>query len=201
MLTLPSTSSSLCGEKMEMHNFSWGTKRWPLSNLLQNTVSLEGGSHHQHSLHLDEGWTQACLSYHQTQKPANVFHRLSNNSFSALMRTLSLRMNQSCKVPSPLISLWTISKPTLFQSPSPLPLKKKLQGESLTSFDNGQHYGMLCPPCKLWEYYQLDPDQALMHLMRGTTAEFKFWGDDRHEVMHTTVADRQFFLFVFYLIV
>ncbi len=62
------------------------------------------------------------------------------------------------------------------------------QADDMTGFDNGilMAYGM-CPPCKLQEYYQMDPDQRPTHFMRGTSNEV--WGNVMHEVMYTTVAD------------
>ncbi len=58
----------------------------------------------------------------------------------------------------------------------------------MTEFDNGIliAYGM-CPPCKLQEYYQLDPEHAPTHFMRGTAD--KVWGRNTHEVMYTRADD------------
>jgi hypothetical protein len=41
--------------------------------------------------------------------------------------------------------------------------------DDMMGFNNGIliAYGM-CPPCKLLEYYQLDPECAPTHFMRGT---------------------------------
>ena len=47
-----------------------------------------------------------------------------------------------------------------------------------TGFDNGI---LMCLPCKLMEYYQLDFHIAPSGFMRGATAEV--WGDNTHEVM------------------
>jgi hypothetical protein len=62
------------------------------------------------------------------------------------------------------------------------------QADDMTGFDNGilMAYGM-CPPCKLQEYYQMDPNQRPTHFMRGTANEV--WGNDTHKVMYTTAAD------------
>jgi hypothetical protein len=58
----------------------------------------------------------------------------------------------------------------------------------MMGFNNGIliAYGM-SPPCKLQEYYQLDPERAPTHVMRGTTNEV--WGSDTHKVMYTTADD------------
>jgi hypothetical protein len=55
--------------------------------------------------------------------------------------------------------------------------------DDMTGFDNRimVAYGRLCPPCKLMEYYQVDPRATPSHFMRGTAAEV--WGDDSHEAM------------------
>jgi hypothetical protein len=60
--------------------------------------------------------------------------------------------------------------------------------DDMTGFDNGIliAYGM-CPPCKLQEYYQLDPERTPTHFMRGTADEV--WGSDTHEIMYTTADD------------
>jgi hypothetical protein len=48
-----------------------------------------------------------------------------------------------------------------------LPLNHN-SGDNMTGVDNGilMAYGM-CPPCKLQEYYQLDPDKCPTHLYKG----------------------------------
>ncbi len=58
----------------------------------------------------------------------------------------------------------------------------------MTGFDNGilMVYGM-CLPCKLQEYYQLDPVKHPTHFMQGTVANV--WGSDTHEVRYTSAAD------------
>jgi hypothetical protein len=55
----------------------------------------------------------------------------------------------------------------------------------MMGFNNGIliAYGM-CPPCKLQEYYQLDPECAPTYFMRGTADEV--WGSNMHKVMYTT---------------
>jgi hypothetical protein len=60
--------------------------------------------------------------------------------------------------------------------------------DDMTGFNNGIliAYGM-CPPCKLQEYYRLDPERAPTHFMRGTAD--KVWGSDTHKVMYTTADD------------
>jgi hypothetical protein len=57
--------------------------------------------------------------------------------------------------------------------------------DDMKSFDKGilMAYGM-CPPCKLMEYYQLDPCIAPLGFMRGAATEV--WGEDTHEVMQGT---------------
>ncbi len=57
--------------------------------------------------------------------------------------------------------------------------------DDMTGFNNGIliAYGM-CPPCKLQEYYQLDPECAPTHFMRGTAD--KVWESDTHKVMYMT---------------
>jgi hypothetical protein len=58
----------------------------------------------------------------------------------------------------------------------------------MARFNNGIliAYGM-CPPCKLQDYYQLDPERAPTHFMRGTADEV--WGSNMHEVMYMTADD------------
>jgi hypothetical protein len=58
----------------------------------------------------------------------------------------------------------------------------------MTGFDNGIliAYGM-CPPCKLQEYYQLDPERAPTHFLRGTAD--KVWERDTHKTMYMTADD------------
>jgi hypothetical protein len=57
--------------------------------------------------------------------------------------------------------------------------------DNMMGFYNGIliAYGM-CPPCKLQEYYQLDPECAPTHIMRGTAD--KVWGSDTHKIMCMT---------------
>ncbi len=57
--------------------------------------------------------------------------------------------------------------------------------DNMTGFNNGIliAYGM-CLFCKLQEYYQLDPERAPTHFMRGTADEV--WERDMHEVLYTT---------------
>ena len=70
-----------------------------------------------------------------------------------------------------------------------LPLNHDV-ADDMTGFDNGilVAYGM-CSPCKLMEYYQLDPCIAPSHFMRGTAAEV--WGDNTHEVMRRASSSRK----------
>jgi hypothetical protein len=57
----------------------------------------------------------------------------------------------------------------------------------MTGFDNEilVAYG-ICPPCKLMEHYQMDPQMAPSHFMQGIAAEA--WGDESHEVMQGTAS-------------
>jgi hypothetical protein len=59
---------------------------------------------------------------------------------------------------------------------------------NMMGFDNGIliTYGMR-PPCKLQEYYQLDPERVSTHFMRGTAD--KVWGSDMHKIMYTMADD------------
>ncbi len=61
------------------------------------------------------------------------------------------------------------------------------QADDMTGFDNWilMAYCM-CPPRKLQEYYQIDPDQRPTHFIRGTANEV--WRNDTHKVMCTTEA-------------
>jgi hypothetical protein len=58
----------------------------------------------------------------------------------------------------------------------------------MTGFNNGILIvcGM-CPPCKLQEYYQLDPERAPTYFMSGTAD--KVWGRNTHKIMYTTADD------------
>ncbi len=60
--------------------------------------------------------------------------------------------------------------------------------DNMTGFNNGIliAYGM-CSPCKLQECYQLDPECAPTHFIRGTAD--KVWGSNTHEVMYTAADD------------
>jgi hypothetical protein len=57
--------------------------------------------------------------------------------------------------------------------------------DDMKGFDNGILIANgMCPPCKLQEYYQLDPEHAPTHFMRETTD--KVWGSNTHKVMYMT---------------
>jgi hypothetical protein len=87
-----------------------------------------------------------------------------------------------------------------YSIPVPLPFEEKAirwyqelllnhsQADDMTGFDKEilMEYGM-CPPLKLQEYFQVDPDQRPTHFMKETANEV--WGNDTHEVVSTTAAD------------
>ncbi len=82
----------------------------------------------------------------------------------------------------------------MFRTPFPLPKKaihwycdlllNHEKVDDMMGFDNGIliAYGM-CPPFKLQEYCQLDPERVPTHFIRGTTDEV--WGSNLHKVMYT----------------
>ncbi len=62
-------------------------------------------------------------------------------------------------------------------------LLNHMKVNDMMGFKNGIliAYGM-CPPCKLQEHYQLDPERVPTHFMRGTADEV--WESNTHKIMY-----------------